>query len=222
MHWVYYFGRGLIRILIFPFASWEVKGRENVPEKGPMLIVCNHLSISDPPIIAASMPLKCVLMAKEELWHNGWSRFWVSNFGAFPVKRGGVDRVAIRLAEDWLQKGVSLIIFPEGGRSKTGQLQPALPGAALIASRMGVPILPVSISGTEKLKNMRLKPLMWCVFHRPKITVNIGTAFTPPPAGAKLPKEQRHWLMNDIMGRIAALLPPEYRGVYGGGGNAKN
>ncbi len=220
MHWVYYFGRVLIHILVFPFASWEVKGRENVPASGPLLIVCNHLHLADPPIVAASMPLKCVFMAKEELFRDGWSRFWVGNFGAIPVSRGGVDREAIRRAEDWLRKGVSLIIFPEGGRSQGARLQPALPGAALIAAHTGVPVLPVSITGTEKLKNMRLKPLIWCVFHRPRITVNIGRPFLPPPAGGKLPKEQRNALMKDIMGKIAALLPPAYRGAYGGGENA--
>ena len=220
MHWVYYFGRGLIHILLFPFATWVVKGRENVPSKGPFLIACNHLSLADPPTVAASLPLKCVLLAKEELFRAGWSRFWVGNFGAIPVKRGGVDREAIRRAEDWLKKGVSLIIFPEGGRSQNASLQPPLPGAALIAERTGVPVLPVSIRGTEKLKNMRLKPLLWCVFHRPRITVNIGKPFKPQVADSKLPREQRQALMNDIMKRIAALLPPEYRGVYGGGENA--
>ncbi len=81
MHWVYYFGRGIIRGLVFPFATWKVKGRENITSAGPYLIVCNHLHITDPPIVAASLPLKCVFMAKEELWHSGWSRFWVKNFG---------------------------------------------------------------------------------------------------------------------------------------------
>jgi 1-acyl-sn-glycerol-3-phosphate acyltransferase len=216
MHWVYYFGRVVIHILVFPFANWSVKGRENIPGKGPFLIVCNHLSLADPPTVAASIPLKCFFMAKEELFRDRWSRFWVENFGAIPVSRGGVDRKAIQRVEESLKKGISVIIFPEGGRSKTLQLQPALPGAALIASRTGVPILPVSITGTEKLKNMRLKPLLWCVFHRPMITVNIGRPFQPGPADAGPPKEKRHVLMNSIMGEIAALLPPEYRGVYGG------
>jgi 1-acyl-sn-glycerol-3-phosphate acyltransferase len=124
MHWVYYFGRGLIRVLVSTVGGWEVKGRENIPEHGPVLIVSNHLHIADPPIIAASIPLKCVLMAKEELWHDAWSRFWVSHFGAFPVRRGGVDIEAFRQAEYWLKRGFSLIMFPEGGRSKTGQIQP--------------------------------------------------------------------------------------------------
>ncbi len=220
MHWVYYFGRGLIHVLLFPFSSWVVEGRENVPGNGPLLIVCNHLSLADPPTVAASLPLKSVFLAKEELFRDGWSRFWVGNFGAIPVRRGGIDREAIRRAEEWLKKGVSLIIFPEGGRSPNAQLQPALRGAALIAERTGVPVLPVSIRGTEKLKNMRLRPLLWCVCRRPRITVTIGEPFRPAADKSQTPKEQRQALMNDIMKKIAALLPPEYRGVYGGGENA--
>jgi 1-acyl-sn-glycerol-3-phosphate acyltransferase len=220
MHWVYYFGRVIIHLLVFPFGRWEVKGRENVTEKGPVIVVCNHLSLADPPMVAASIPLKSVFMAKEELFRNGLSRFWVENFGAIPVNRGGIDREAIHRAENCLNKGISVIIFPEGGRSKTEQLQPAFAGAALIAAHVGVPILPVSITGTEKMKNMRLKPLLWCIFHRPRMTVNIGRPFQPPLADTRTPKEQRRLLMNDIMRRIAALLPPEYRGVYGENKNA--
>jgi 1-acyl-sn-glycerol-3-phosphate acyltransferase len=209
MHWVYYFGRVFIRIAVFPFAGWEVKGRENAPAQGPVLIVCNHLHIADPPIVAASIRLKCVLMAKEDLWHNVWSRFWVENFGAFPVKRGGIDREAIRQAEDWLQKGVSVIMFPEGSRSQTARMKPALPGAALIATRMGVPVLPVGIYGTDKFKH-----LFWCFFHRPKITVTIGQPFNLPAADGKTTREQREQLINDMMKKVAGLLPQEYRGVY--------
>jgi len=216
MHWVYYFGRVLIRILVFPFANWHIKGKENIPDSGPLLIVGNHLHLADPPIVAASIKLKSVLMAKEELWQNGWSRFWVANFGAFPVRRGGIDREVLRQAERWLKQGISVIMFPEGSRSKTTGMQPALPGAALIASRLGIPILPVGIAGTDKLRNLR-----WCVLHRPTITVTIGKPFSPPPSDGKLNREQRNQLMNDIMRKIAVLLPPEYHGVYAGEDNAR-
>jgi 1-acyl-sn-glycerol-3-phosphate acyltransferase len=220
MHWVYYFGRGLIRFLVFMFGRWEVKGRANIPAKGPLLIVCNHLHLADPPIVAASIPLKCVFMAKEELFRDGWSRFWVGNFGAFPVSRGGTTIEAIRRAEKWLKKGFSLIVFPEGGRSPNARLQPALLGAAFIAERAGVPVLPVSISGTEKLQKMRLKNMLWAFFHHPRITVTIGTSFIPTSPDGRPAKERRRALTDDMMKRIAALLPPEYRGAFGGGENA--
>jgi 1-acyl-sn-glycerol-3-phosphate acyltransferase len=208
VHWVYYFGRVIIRVMVFPFAGWEVKGRENVPAEGPVLVVCNHLHLADPPVVAASLPLKCVFMAKEELWQSGWSRFWVENFGAFPVRKG-IDTKAIRQAESWLKKGVSVVMFPEGGRSRTGSLQAAYEGAALLALRTGAPVLPVSIAGTDRLNHF-----IWCLFHRPRITVTFGQPFLPPSNNGKLMREHRNELMNDIMKKIAALLPPEYRGVY--------
>jgi 1-acyl-sn-glycerol-3-phosphate acyltransferase len=208
MHWVYYFGRIIIRIAVFPFARWEVKGKENLPAKGPLLIVANHLYLGDPPILAASLPLRTVFMAKEEVFRDAWSRFWVQNFGAFPVRRGGLDREAIRRAEAWLKDGVSVIMFPEGERSRSEKLKTALDGAALIASRMDVPILPVGIAGTEKLKKLRLR------WPRPKITITIGSPFRLPPGDGNLTKEARRRLTDEIMGHIAALLPPEYHGVY--------
>jgi 1-acyl-sn-glycerol-3-phosphate acyltransferase len=152
MNWVYYFGRFLSKVILYSMSNWQVEGRENVPQQGPLLIVCNHLHVVDPPIIAASFQIKTVIMAKEELFRGRWSRFWVRNFGTFPVRRRGVDREALRLAEHWLKRGVSLIMFPEGKRSDTIQMQSAFLGSALIASRLGIPVLPVSITGTEKLR----------------------------------------------------------------------
>ncbi len=211
MHWVYYFGRGLIRILVAPFFWWQVKGKENLPQKGPVLIACNHLHIADSPVVASSIPRKCVFMAKEELWHNKWSRFWVENFGAFPIKRNAFDREAILLAEEWLGKGISLIMFPEGERSKNLQLKKAWPGAAHIALRTGVPVVPVGITGTQNIRNLK-----WSFFHHPKIIITIGKPFNPPACNGKPTKEQRNQFRDAIMYKIAELLPPQYRGVYGG------
>jgi len=210
MHFVYYFGRGLIRFLVFFFAFWKVKGGENLPKDRPVLIVCNHVCIADPPMIAASIPLKCKIMAKEELWHNWWSRYWVANFGAFPVHRGSIDTEAIRSAERALKEGFSVIIFPEGSRSPDARMIPAQPGAALIAARMKVPILPVSIAGSENLGNLKS-----CFFRHPQITVTIGKPFDLPPHNGKITREQRREMTDFIMSKIAEILPPEYRGVYG-------
>ena len=217
MHWVYYFGRGLIRVLVFPFGGWKVRGRDNVPASGPFLVVSNHLHLADPPVIAASFPLKCVLMAKADLWESSWSRFWVSNFGAFPVRRGGVDRNALHQAEEWINKGVSVVMFPEGTRSPDGTMKPALPGAVLIATRLNIPIIPMGITGSDKLRN--LKRAFW---HHPKIWVNIGRPFTLPPVEGKLTKEKRQELTRIMMEHVADLLPPEYQGVYARGENAED
>ena len=211
MHWVYYFGRGLIRFLMFFFVRWRITGKENLPKDRPVLIVCNHLHIADPPIVAASIPLKCKFMAKDDLWHNRWSRFWVSNFGAFPVKRDStIDTEAIRNSERALAEGFSVIIFPEGGRSREAQLKTAQAGAAMVAMRMKAPLVPVSITGSENLRR-----LVWCFFHHPTVKVTIGTPFELPPPNGKLPREMRREMADFIMTKIAEILPPEYQGVYG-------
>jgi 1-acyl-sn-glycerol-3-phosphate acyltransferase len=216
MHWVYYLGRIWSRMILFTTSDWHVEGKENTPKQGPLLIVCNHLHVVDPPIVVTSVKLKTVIMAKEELFHHRFSRFFVENFGTFPVRRRGVDREALQQAEHWLKQGVSLLMFPEGKRTSTIQMQPALHGSALIASRLGVPILPVSIIGTEKLRERG-----WWL-RRPRITVTIGQPFHPPPANGKMTRAELYQLTNSMMEHIAALLPPEYRGVYGGGENASH
>jgi 1-acyl-sn-glycerol-3-phosphate acyltransferase len=209
IHWVYYFGRVLIRILAVPFFWWVVKGRENLPEERPVIVCCNHLHIADPPVMAAAIPFKCVFMAKEELWQNRWSRYWVENFGAFPIKRNSFDREAIKMSEAWLASGVSLIMFPEGARSKSSRMQPAAPGAALLALRNGLLVVPVGITGTQYIRNLK-----WAFFHHPKITITIGKPIYPPACDGKPTREQRNQFCDTIMYKIAELLPKEYRGVY--------
>jgi 1-acyl-sn-glycerol-3-phosphate acyltransferase len=217
IHWVYYFGRGLAHFLMFFLARWEIHGRENVPARGPVLIVSNHLHIADPPIIAASIKLKVVFMAKEDLWQNPWSRFWVENFGSFPVRRSGLDREALHTAEQWIKRGVSVMMFPEGGRSHSARMRPALAGAALLATRLKVPILPVGITGTDRFYHV-----WWTILHHPRVTVTIGRPFTPPQDGAGRTREQRQATIDYIMNRVATLLPPQYRGVYAGGADARD
>lgn len=210
MHWVYYTGKFLTRMLLFLLAHWRVRGRENMPEQGPLLIVANHINLADPPILAVSIRRKAMFMAKEELFRSRFSRFLMRNFGAFPVRRGQLDRGALRRAEQLLAQGSALIMFPEGQRSKNAQLQPAFAGSALVAVRSDVPILPVGISGTEKIKGRA-----W-LFRRPRITVNIGHPFYLPAVNGKLTRAELAQLTNFMMEHIAELLPPEYRENYAG------
>jgi len=195
-------------MLLVLLTRWQVKGKENIPAKGPVLIVSNHLSLADPPILGACIGRKTVFMAKEDLFRTRFSSYFIRNFGAFAVRRGVLDRKVLQQAEQLLTQGGALIMFPEGQRSKSTRLQPAFPGSALIASRFGVPILPVGITGTENIKG-----LGWCLCH-PEITINIGRPFHPPPANGRLTKAELAQLTNSIMERIAELLPPEYRGDY--------
>jgi len=211
--WFYYVGRLIVRMLLLLLTRWQVKGRENVPSQGPVLVVANHLNLADPPLVWVSLGRKVVFMAKEELFRFRFSSYFIRGLGAFPVHRGRADKKALRQADQLLANGMALVTFPEGTRSKSAQLQFAFSGSALIALRSGVPILPIGITGTE-----RIKGVAW-LLRRPQITVNIGHPFYLPPASSKLTKVELARLTDYMMGRIAELLPQEYRGKYAEQGN---
>jgi 1-acyl-sn-glycerol-3-phosphate acyltransferase len=127
------------------------------------------------------------------------------SYGAFPVHPGRADRETLRLMEDYIAKGFVLGIFPEGTRSTNAVLIPALNGAAMVAHHTNVPVLPIGIAGTE---HMRSK---WWFLKRPVIHIHIGPLLRLPTGNGKI---DRTAATRMIMGSIAALLPPEYRGVY--------
>jgi len=206
--WFYYVVREMIGILLILLTHYQVRGRDNIPSQGPVLVVANHLNLADPPLIGFSLGRKVAFMAKEELFRSQFSSYILHSLGAFPVYRKQTDRQAIRQAKQVLAEGAALVMFPEGKRSRDAQLQPALSGSALIACHSRAPILPVGIIGTEKIRGVA-----W-VLHRPQITVNIGHSFYPPSVDGKLTKDELARLTRYIMERLAELLPPEYRGNY--------
>ena len=204
----YQIGTVTMKALLLAFSRWQVEGRENVPPSGPLIIVANHLSLADPPLLSASIPRRITFMAKEELFHS-WGGVFVRAFGAFPVRRGELDRGAIRQALEVLEGGRALGMFPEGGRSSNIQLKPASPGTALVAARSGAPILPVGICGSEGISGIGI------VSRRPRFIVTIGRPFSIPKARGKLAREQVIQATEFIMRQIAELLPQSYRGYYG-------
>ncbi len=208
MFCLYLIGKMLVGAFFRLFTRLQVKGRENVPRKGAVLIVSNHLNFNDPPLLGTFLGRRVAFMAKEELFRFPPLGFFLSILGAFPVRRGRLDRKVIRQSAQALAEGRALVMFPEATRSPNARLQRAMPGSVLIASRQTVPILPVGIYGTEKLKGL------WFL-RRPRVTLNIGPAVTLPKAGGRLTKEELAEHTELIMRRIAALLPPKYRGVYG-------
>lgn len=206
MSWFYYAGRVGMKILLHLLTDYQVRGRENVPGRGPVLVVANHLNMADPPLLGVSLGRRTVFMAKEELFRSRLSGYFIRSFGAFPVHRGRIPVKAFRQASEALAGGLALVMFPEGARSKDARLQRAYPGPALIAFDNNVPVLPVGITGTEKIAGKS-----W-ILRRPRIMVNIGRAFYPPPNSNKMTKEELSHFTDSIMEHIAELLPPEYRG----------
>jgi 1-acyl-sn-glycerol-3-phosphate acyltransferase len=193
--------RLLARLVFAIIMNLQVRGRENLPAKGPFIVASNHLSWFDVPLVPANMKLQTLSMAKEELFQTRFR--WLFRFlGGFPVKRGEADRQAIRTADELLKEGNVFLIFPEGTRSKTHKLAKGHYGLGMIALRSGAPVIPVAIAGSEKI----LKKF------RPRVTITFGEPITFKPSGRKVTREDIENATNEVMAKIAAMLPPEYRG----------
>jgi 1-acyl-sn-glycerol-3-phosphate acyltransferase len=188
---------------------YEVEGQENLPPGGPLLLVFNHLAWWDAPVAMAALPWRMTAIALKDLQRVPVTGQLLSLSGVIWVDRGRYDRQALRDALGVLEGGGVLGIAPEGRMSLTGALERGKTGPVFLARKADVPILPVALTGTEKVL------AEWRVFHRPQIRVNIGQVFQlPEREGRAAMKEQRQDDADFIMERLAELLPPEYRGVY--------
>jgi 1-acyl-sn-glycerol-3-phosphate acyltransferase len=200
--------RGIVALLLRLLSRLRIEGQENIPHQGPFILATNHIHWLDSPLVAVVFPYRAYVFAADK-----WAKHWLlgplfTSLGAIWVRRGEVDRQALRQALELLRGGGVLGMAPEGTRSKTGGLQPGRTGAAYLAFRAGVPILPVATTGQEKvlpaLRRLR----------RATVRVLIGAPFYPPPVEGKASGAEIQAFTDEIMVHLAAMLPPEYRGVY--------
>lgn len=205
---VYRISNGAMRFVLRAFSRWSVEGLENLNQTGPLLVVVNHLSNIDPGLLGASLPRRLRFVAKKEIfrWLGGW---YFRTYGAFPLDRDGKDSVGFRWGRDVLKNGGALVVFPEGHRNPKTGMQRATPGAALLAMHTNAAILPVAITGTE-----RLGPIWRTFFPTGDINVKLGKPFKLPPIEGRIRRDQLQHLVDSMMEEISALLPAEYQGVY--------
>ena len=146
---VWKFVQLLFRIFFSVFFDLKVYGVRNVPRAGGALMVSNHQSLLDPPLLGVRVHRPMSYMAKSQLFGNNKAFEWIiRSLGAFPVRQGAGDVGAIKETVNRLKEGRMLNIFPEGGRTETGEVGPMQPGVALVVRRAGVPIIPVAIHGS--------------------------------------------------------------------------
>jgi len=141
----------LLAVLLFLFGPVRISGKNNVPKRGGILIVANHLSDCDPAVIGYALPRGAHYMAKRELFSIPILSTIIRVMQAFAVDRGTADRSAIRKTVELLQMGEAVVIFPEGQLSETGELQPLMPGVAMIVARSKVPVVCVGLRGTTRI-----------------------------------------------------------------------
>lgn len=205
----YWMVRTLAIIVFKLFTRYQVTGRGNIPRQGPLLLVFNHLSHWDPPLLLAILPWRFTGLAVEGLRRVPVTGLLLSMAGVIWLRRGEFDRSALRRALGVMAEGGVLAIAPEGRISKTGALERGKTGPAFIARQAKVPILPIAVTGTESfLPNLRR-------LRRTPIQVHIGPAFRlEENSPGRSRKESLQADADLIMGKLAGVLPAEYRGVY--------
>jgi 1-acyl-sn-glycerol-3-phosphate acyltransferase len=186
---------------------YEVTSLGPFPASGPTIIAVNHLHLFDPGAVAPVVPRQIVTLAAEKYMNNLLIGSLLRLAGSIFVRRGEVDREALRWCLNVLSKGGVLAVAPEGTRSRTGAMQRAKPGIAYLALRTNATIVPIAFWGIERLKD-------WAHLRRPTCQVVIGNPFRLPQLTEKPNTEKLQELADLIMLRIGLLLPESYRGVY--------
>jgi len=199
---LYYIGRELFRLLFLIFGRLTVIGRRNVPATGGVLLASNHTSYMDPPLAGVACPRPIWFMAKADLFTVPILKSLIPRTHAFPVKRGAVDRQALRRTYELLAAGKIVNIFFEGGRSKDGLLGRPESGIAMIALRAGVPIVPTALINADRLLPRKAKMVCFT-----RLTVIFGEPLTfPHLVGEKPTREALREVSETIARKVAELL----------------
>lgn len=205
--WFHRAGNWAFHVCFRLFLRLRVVGGENIVHQGPLIVATNHTIFLDSPLAISLVRDDVFPMAKIEIFSGPFG--WVfSNYGAFPVRRGEADLGAFRMALRALERQHAIYIAPEGTRTKEGALQIGHPGVALIAWRSGAPIQPVAIVGARDFWNCLSR------LRRPPVEFRIGEPFQIRPMDRKPNREDLRQMTDEIMYRIAEMLPPAARGEY--------
>lgn len=201
--------QSILKALLFTTARVEYHGTEHLPKEGGLLVATNHMSRMDTLYLFLN-PARLDITALVADKYKKYPVFnWILDVGkVIWLDRDKADFTAFRKAAEYLQSGVALGIAPEGTRSKDGQLQEGKPGIALLGLKAGVPIVPVGIAGTDQYFHRLL------TLRRPRVSLTFGPAFNLPALDRNNRDESLKNITDEIMCRIAILLPPQYWGVY--------
>ncbi len=197
---------------IFPaLIHLEVKGLENVPPTGPLIVAFNHLSHLDPPLVVVTTPRELECIALADLADVPVTGRLLKSYGVIWVRRNELDRNVLAESLAVLGAGRALALAPEARISATGALMAGHGGVAWLAARSGAPVVPAAMTGTE------VGIEAWRRLRRPRLSITYGAPLCLPLPIGLPPAERRACLAANtetLMRAIAALLPSQYRGVY--------
>jgi 1-acyl-sn-glycerol-3-phosphate acyltransferase len=188
----------ILRVYLRLFCKLKIDGVENVPLTGAVIIAANHIGAADPPIVGTCVKRELYFLAKKELFKGIFMRTLISNLNSIPVNRSILDQRALQAAEDALRRGYGLILFPEGTRSRTGELRKGKPGVGLLARRVMVPIIPAYVENSRGFLTLVFKWKRLKVRFGEPLDINWIASFPDDKEGYRAITEQ-------LMSRIARL-----------------
>ncbi len=201
----------VFRVIFSVLADVKITGQQHIPVGKPYLLVFNHVSLFEAPVLVSFWPETLEVLGAKEVWDRPGQDLLARAYGGIPISRGEVDRVAVYKMLSVLESGKPLMIAPEGTRSHTPGMQVGKTGVAFVYEKFHIPFVPVGIVGTTEdlLSNMFR-------FNHPRVSMNIGEAFhLPEDLGKGERRSVGYQIQTDyVMKKIAALLPMDYRGVY--------
>jgi 1-acyl-sn-glycerol-3-phosphate acyltransferase len=203
----------LFRGIFHGLARVKIIGQENIPYGRPYVAAINHVSIYDPPFVAACWPEELEIIGAIDVFGKPGQGQLLRLYGVIPVHRGDYDRSLFTKLISILKSGRPLLIAPEGARSHEPGIQRAKPGVAYLVEKTNVPVLPVGIVGTTEDFWQRARR-----GQKPLLEMRIGKPITLPPIGTQGTEKHADRQRNAdlVMSYLAGLLPEEYRGVYAG------
>jgi 1-acyl-sn-glycerol-3-phosphate acyltransferase len=208
LKWIITYGCKLGLRMMYRVEASEMRG---IRAEGPLLLYTNHRGLAEAPVIYTFLaPRKRVsALAKVESWKNPFLGLVFSQWGIIPLRRGEADMEAMRAALDALGKGYILGVAPEGTRSSSGALRRARGGVAVLALRSGSPLQPIA-----HWLEPRSSRLLGLFRRRPIFHIRVGRAFRLELRGERMSREVREAITEEIMYKLAELLPGELRGDY--------
>jgi len=206
IRWLVY---GFIRTFFGVVCRVDSSDIKKIPNSGPLIVYSNHTgSIEVPLVFVYLQPRPLTGWAKIETWNNALKGWLFDLWGAIPLRRGEADMEAIRKAIDCLNDGMILGISPEGTRSRNGHLQKAHPGIVTLALHSHAPLLPLAHWGSEKFSTNMKK------FKRTDFIIRVGEPVKLQLDGMKLDRNTRQQIVDELMYKLAVIMPEEYRGEY--------
>jgi 1-acyl-sn-glycerol-3-phosphate acyltransferase len=199
----YAVARGLVELVCRTYWRVEVRNKELIPKSGAYVIAPVHRSNIDTLLSGCLTHRRIRFMGKDSLWKYRWSGALFSSLGAFPVHRGTADREALRICEAAVKAGEPVVLFPEGTRQSGPKVQPLFEGAAFVAARTGVPIVPVGFGGSEWAMtkgSKRIRPV--------KVVAVVGEPIAVPEmaVGGRVPRRVVAELTDTLAGRLQILF----------------